>query len=51
MKLVVPFRQMKQLDILAMSNALLNNRKEVTEEDIEKIKQLCKHINLDFNPI
>jgi len=48
---VYGFRRLKQFEILLMSNALLNERTEVTEEDFEEVKSLFKWINLDFNPL
>ena len=51
MEKVLPFRQLKQLQILAMSNALLRNDKEVKKEDVEKVKDLSRFINLKFNPL
>ena len=45
------FRAQRQLQNLAQANALLENRKFVTDEDIQKIKWLSKWINFDFNPL
>lgn len=45
------FRAQKSLQRLAKANAILNNRKEVTQEDIDKILHLAKWINFDFNTI
>jgi len=36
---------------LAKANALLNRRKEITHEDIEKVLHLSNWINFDFNPL
>jgi len=51
LKHVYPFRQQKQLIILAMSNALYNDRNKVTQEDIDWVKDAMKYINLDYNPL
>jgi len=51
LKHVYPFRQQKQLIILAMSNALYNDRDKVTQEDIDWVKNAMKYINLDYNPL
>jgi len=45
------FRAMRQLQTLAMSNALLEKRDEVIEDDIRKIKSFMRWINFDFNPL
>lgn len=45
----LPFRRLKQLKVLLMANALLDNRNEVTLEDLNWFKGIAKHINLDFN--
>jgi len=44
-------RTQERLQNLAKANAKINNRKEVTQEDINKILELSKWINFDFNPI
>jgi hypothetical protein len=36
---------------LAKANALMNKRKEVTKEDIEKVIELSRWINYGFNPL
>jgi hypothetical protein len=46
-----PFRRQKQLEILLMANALLNERDQVTQEDLEWFKSVARWINLDFNPL
>jgi hypothetical protein len=46
-----PFRRQKQLEILLMANALLNERDQVTQEDFEWFKSVARWINLDFNPL
>jgi len=48
---VIPFRRQKQLQILLKSNALLNDRDEVTKEDLEWFKSVRYWINFDFNPL
>jgi len=45
------FRAMRQLQTLAMANALLENRRAVEPKDIEKVKGLQKWINFEFNPL
>jgi len=45
------FRPLKKLILLAQANALLHSRKEVTEEDVEKIFELSNWLNFDFNPL
>ena len=44
-------RIQRDLQTLAKANAMLNDREEVTEEDIDKILYLSKWINYDFNPL
>ena len=44
-------RALKNFRRLLKSNALLNKRKETTEEDVRKIMDLVKWINFNFNPI
>ncbi|MEM5867222.1 MAG: hypothetical protein QXG39_04815 [Candidatus Aenigmatarchaeota archaeon] len=50
-EIALPFRRLQQLKILLMANALLNDRKEVTEEDFEFFKSVSNWINFDFNPL
>lgn len=45
----LPFRRLKQLKVLLMSNALLKDRDEVTQEDFEWFQGVAKHINFEFN--
>jgi len=45
------FRAQKNLQRLCKANALINKRKEVTQEDIDKILELSKWINFKFNPL
>lgn len=45
------FRIQKQLQRLMMANALKNNRKEVNQEDFNKVKELTKWFNLDYNSL
>jgi len=45
------FRCQKSLQRLAKANALMNGRKEVIEEDIQKILELSRWINYDFNSL
>jgi hypothetical protein len=44
-------RAQRSLQILAKANALLNDRKEVTQEDIDKILHLANWVNCRFNPL
>ena len=44
-------RLQKSLQYLAKANAMLNDRTEVTQDDIEKIMKLSNWINYDFNPL
>ena len=44
-------RALVNLQRLAKANAILNKRKEIIKEDIDKIFALSKHINFDFNAI
>jgi hypothetical protein len=45
------FRLQKQLQRLAMANALKNGREKVTAEDVEMIQELSNYINLNYNQI
>ena len=45
------FRLQRQLQVLAMANALTNSRNVVTDIDIEVIKEITKFINFNFRPI
>lgn len=44
-------RFQKQLTRLVKANAIMNGRKKITNEDINKILSLTKWINVDFAPI
>jgi len=48
---VYGLRMQKNLMALCKANALLNKRKEVTEEDLNNILQISAWINYNFNPI
>jgi hypothetical protein len=45
------FRLQRQLQVLAMSNALSNQRNVVTEDDFKVIEMISNFINFRFNPI
>lgn len=45
------FRSLKHLQTLAKSNALLNKRDFVTQEDIDEIIRLTKYMNLNYTKI
>jgi hypothetical protein len=45
------FRTQKQMQTLACCNALVNHRKEVIQEDVDKILKLNKFMNLNFSKI
>jgi hypothetical protein len=45
------FRLLRQLQVLAMSNALSSGRNVVTENDVEMIKQITKFINFNFEEV
>lgn len=45
------FRTLKQLQTLLKCNAILNQRKEVIQEDVEEIKRLSKYLNMKFTKI
>ena len=45
------YRSQKQMQLLAMSSALIRKDKEVKQQDIDKIKSLKKFINLDYTEI
>lgn len=47
----IPFRRLKQLQILLMANALLDNRKRVEMKDFEWFKGVARWINFSFNPL
>ncbi len=42
-------RSQQRLQKLAMANAMINDRDEVTEEDVNKIVELSEYMNLEFN--
>lgn len=42
------FRLLRQLQVLAMANALINKRNMVIEQDIDTIKEITKFINFNF---
>jgi len=44
-------RIQRDLQTLAKANAMLNDRDEVTEEDIDKVIELTNLINYKFNPL
>lgn len=44
-------RMQKMFQTLSKANALLNGRTEVTQTDIDAIKDLSRWINYDFNPL
>jgi len=48
---VYGFRRLEQLQTLLMANALKNGRTKVTEKDYDKILELSKYINLNFEEI
>jgi hypothetical protein len=49
---VYPFRQMKQLGILAMANALLDGRNIVEQKDIDWVRDTAiKYINLKYREL
>lgn len=45
------FRLQRQIQVLAMSNALVNNRDLVMQSDVDTIDSLSKYINFDFTKI
>lgn len=45
------FRLQRQLQTLAMANALMSGRNLVTNSDLEIIQKLSKHINFNFNKV
>lgn len=45
------FRFQKHLQRLAIANAIIQKRKAVTQEDIDKIKELCRYTNFKFTAI
>jgi len=45
------FRLQRQLQVLAMSNALSNQRNIVNKDDIEVLEEMSKFINFDFKEI
>jgi len=45
------FRAQTALQRLAKASAIIDKRKEVEKSDIEKVMQLCRWINYDFNPL
>jgi hypothetical protein len=45
------FRVLRSLQTLAKANALLNDRTEVNQEDIDKIVYLSNWINYRLNPL
>ena len=44
-------RMQRSLQCLAMANALLNKRRKVIKEDVDKILNLGNWMNYDFNPL
>jgi hypothetical protein len=44
----LPYRKVKQLEVLVMANALKNGRSKITQEDVDKVKQLMPYISLDY---
>lgn len=45
------FRTQKQLQTLAKCNALINHRKEVSQEDIDEVMRLSIYMNLNYTKI
>lgn len=45
------FRTLKHLQTLTKANALCNDRKEVTQEDVDEIRRLSKYLNLNYTKI
>ena len=45
------FRLQRQLQVLAMANALSNKRNVVNNDDIDMIKEISLFINFDFKQI
>lgn len=45
------FRLQRQLQVLAMANAISNKRNVVNEDDINIVKEISLYINFDFNKI
>lgn len=45
------FRIQRSLQTLAKANAVLNDRKQITQEDIEKVLELGNWMNKRFNPL
>lgn len=45
------FRLQRQLQTLAMANALVSGRTVVNEEDVKIIQKIAELINFDFNPL
>jgi len=45
------FRMQRNLQVLAKANAVLNDRFEVTQEDIDKVLHLGNWMNFRFNPL
>lgn len=45
------FRSLKNLQALVKANALMNGRREATEEDVQEIIRLTNFMNLKFNKI
>lgn len=48
---ITGFRLQRQLQVLCMSNALLNNRQMVINSDVEVIREIAKFINFKFKEI
>ena len=48
---ILGFRLQRQLQVLAMSNAVASQRNLVINEDIKIIEKITKFINYNFNPI
>ena len=45
----MPFRKLNQLQVLLMSNALIEGRKKVNEKDFEWFKEVVKYLNYEMN--
>lgn len=45
------FRYQKSLQTLAMASALLNGRREVNQEDVDRVVRITELINFDFKPL
>lgn len=47
----IPFRNLKQLQILLMANALLRGDTKVTKDDFEWFKSISKYLNYNLNQL